>query len=305
MHRSRFHRSASARAVVALIAAFLLGPLSASAQNVALSSADAQHIGADVYIYGYPLVTMELTRRSFVNVAHASASSAPMGQFANMVAYPAVDDHRVTAPNADTLYSTAWVDVSHEPYVLSVPNMNGRYFLLPMLDGWTTVFQVPGKRTTGTLAHKFLIVGPDWQGTAPPGLTQYRSPTGLVWILGRIYCTGTKADYAATHALQAKLSLVPLSAYGKTYQPPAHAVNPAWTHQGSVRDQVAALSPDQFFALLAEPMKTNPPTRDDRPMEAEMAKIGMVSGKSWEASETRSRGAQGTAIRAETRRAAH
>ena len=284
MFRSRFRPSAHACAAIALVTALLLEPVSpAAAQPVALSSADAQHVGTDVYIYGYPLVTMELTRRSFVNVAHASTTSAPMGQFANLAAYPAVDDHRVTAPNADTLYSTAWLDVSHEPYVLSVPNMSKRYFLLPMLDGWTTVFQVPGARTTGSLAHKFLIMGPDWHGTVPPGLTQYRSPTGLVWILGRIYCTGTKADYAAVHALQAKLSLVPLSAYGKPYQPPANHVNPAWVQKGSVREQVAAMSADQYFALMAELMKTNPPTRDDGPMVAEMAKMGMVPGKSWDA----------------------
>ena len=60
----------------------------------------------------------------------------------------------------------------------------------PMLDGWTDVFQVPGKRTTGTGAQTYAITGPGWKGTLPEGVKEYKSPTALVWILRRIYCTG-------------------------------------------------------------------------------------------------------------------
>ena len=84
----------------------------------------------------------------------------------------------VTAPNADTLYTIAWLDVSKEPWIVSIPDMKGRYFLFPMLDGWTNVFQVPGKRTTGTKAQKYAITGPGWTGTLPAGVTEYKSPTG-------------------------------------------------------------------------------------------------------------------------------
>ena len=97
----------------------------------------------------------------------------------------------MTAPNADTLYTTAWLDVSKEPWIFSIPDMGDRYYLMPMLDGWTNVFQVPGKRTTGDKAQKYAITGPGWSGTLPAGVTEYKSPTAMVWILGRIYCTGT------------------------------------------------------------------------------------------------------------------
>src|SRR5512138_2174239 len=75
------------------------------------------------------------------------------------------------------------------------------YALFPMLAGWTTVFADPGKRTTGTGAQKYAITGPGWSGTLPEGVTEYKSPTAIVWILGRIYCTGTPEDYKAVHAL--------------------------------------------------------------------------------------------------------
>jgi hypothetical protein len=188
----------------------------------------------------------------------------------------------VTAPNADTLYTTTWIDVSKEPWVLSIPDMKGRYFLFPMLSGWTDVFQVPGKRTTGTKAQTYAITGPAWTGTLPKGVTEYRSPTGLVWILGRIYCTGTPQDYKEVHALQDKVSIVPLSAYGTKYTPPAGAVDPAVDMKTAVRSQVDALDAKAYFGLLATLMKDNPPAAEDAPMVAKLARIGVVPGQEFD-----------------------
>jgi len=124
--------------------------------------------------------------------------------------YPTAAFRDVTAPNSDTLYNTAWLDVGKEPWILSLPKVDGRYYLFPMLDGWTSVFQVPGKRTTGTGPQKYAITGPGWRGALPSGVKQYESPTSIVWLLGRIYCTGTPEDYAAVHALEndSKLMIV-------------------------------------------------------------------------------------------------
>jgi len=238
----------------------------------------------DAYIYGYPLVTMDMTRKFMTNYAAVEGSRGPMGQIIKLRTYPAVDDHAVTAPNADTLYTTAWLDVSKEPWVFSIPDMGDRYYLMPMLDGWTDVFQVPGKRTTGGKAQTYVITGPGWSGTLPAGVTEYKSPTGIVWVLGRIYCTGTRDDYAKVHALQDKFSLVPLSSYGKPYTPLPGEVDNALDMKTAVRDQVDALGVNEYFNYLARLMKTNPPTPDDAPMVAKMAKIGLVPGQDFDAS---------------------
>jgi hypothetical protein len=206
-----------------------------------------------------------------------------MGQFARLRNYPAVDDHSVTAPNADTLYTLTWLDVSKEPWVLSIPDMKDRYFLFPMLDMWTNVFQDPGKRTTGTKAQKYAITGPGWSGALPAGVTEYKSPTGIVWVLGRIYCTGTPADYQAVHALQDKVTAVPLSAYGKTYVPPP-ATTDAALDMKEPRGQVNALDGVAYFKLFAELLKTNPPAAEDAPMLEKLAKIGIVPGQDFDAS---------------------
>lgn len=241
-------------------------------------------IATDAYIYGYPLVTMEMTRRIMTNMATPEGNRAPMGQFAKAREYPNASFRDVTAPNADTLYTTAWIDVGKEPWVLSIPDMKGRYFLLPMLDGWTNVFQVPGSRTTGMGAQTYAITGPEWSGSLPAGVKEYKSPTGLVWILGRIYCTGTKDDYAAVHAAQDEFKLAPLSSYGKAYVPPAGKVDPTIDMKKAVREQVNGMDATAYFTLLAQLMKANPPAASDAAALARFAKIGLVSGKEFDAS---------------------
>lgn len=241
-------------------------------------------LATDAYIFGYPLVTMEMTRRIMTNVAEPVGTRAPMGHIIKLRNYPDASFKDVTAPNADTLYTTAFFDVGKEPWVLSVPDMKDRYFLLPMLDGWTTVFHVPGKRTTGTGAQTYAITGPGWKGTLPEGVKEYKSSTNIVWLLGRIYCTGTPEDYAAVHKLQDEFKLAPLSAYGKPYTPPAGKADPAIDMKTAVRDQVNRMDAVSYFTLLCELMKTNPPSEADAAQLARFASIGIVPGQSFDAS---------------------
>ena len=189
--------SSSLLAVAAVGCSFpVIAQADVASQEAVLSAA------VDAYIYGYPLAILDMTRRQLTNVATAEPTRAPMGQLRRLRSYPAVDDHSVPAPNADTLYTDAWLDVSKEPMVLTIPDMHDRYFMMPMLSGWTDVFQSPGTRTTGERRQTYVITGPRWSGTLPTGITENKSPTGIVWLLGRIYCTGTPEDYAKVHALQ-------------------------------------------------------------------------------------------------------
>jgi hypothetical protein len=244
-------------------------------------------LATDAYVFGYPLVTMEMTRRVITNVAAPVGTKAPMGQIIKLREYPNSSFRDVTAPNADTLYTTSFFDVGKEPWVLSIPDMKDRYYLMPMLDGWTTVFQVPGKRTTGTKAQTYAITGPGWKGPLPAGVKEYKSPTNIVWLLGRIYCTGTPEDYAAVHKLQDEFKLVPLSFYGKPYTPPAETVDPSIDMKTAVRDQVNRMSANEYFTLLCKLMKDNPPTTADAPQLQKFEKIGIVAGKDFDPSKLR------------------
>ena len=240
-------------------------------------------LATDAYICGYPLVTMEMTRRVITNVTAPVGTRGPMGQIIKLRKYPDASFRDVTAPNADTLYTMSFFDVGKEPWVLSIPDMNGRYALFPMLDGWTTVFQVPGKRTTGTGAQTYAVTGPGWKGTLPAGVKEFKSPTNIVWLLGRIYCTGTPEDYAEVHKLQDQLQLVPLSSYGKPYTPPAGTVDPSIDMKTAVREQVNRMDAVAYFTLLCKLMRDNPPAAADAPQLAKFARIGIVPGQDFDA----------------------
>ena len=109
-------------------------------------------------------------------------------------------------------------------------------------------------------------------------MKEYKSPTSLVWVLGRIYCTGTPEDYAAVHKMQDEISIVPLSSYGKAFTPPAGKVDPNIDMKTPVRDQVNAMDTAAYFNLLATLLKDNPPAAADAPMVAKMAKLGIKPG---------------------------
>lgn len=275
------HKKIGTRIINVLL--MVLMPLSGMTQEK-LSEKEALQIGTEAYIYGYPLITMEMTRKVMTNVEKPEGTKAPMGMFMNAREYPNASFRDVTAPNADTLYSTAWLDLSKEPYVLNIPDEKDRYFLMPMLSGWTDVFVVPGKRTTGTNAQTYVIVGPDWKGKLPSELKEIKSPTNMVWILGRTYCTGTPEDYKAVHALQDQYKLTPLSHYGKEYVAPKGSVDPSVDMKTPVRDQVNKMDVITYFKKLAQLLKDNPPSDKDAPILAKMKKIGIIPGEDFQIS---------------------
>jgi hypothetical protein len=142
---------------VLLFVALAAQPPSRAKADDSVGPVEAVQIAVDAYIYGYPLVTFDMVRKQQTNVAASDAEHAPMGQMIKMRTYPAVDNHCCAAPNADTLYTESWLDVLKEPYVITIPDMGDRYYILPMLDGWSDVFFVAGSHTTGGKAQTYAI----------------------------------------------------------------------------------------------------------------------------------------------------
>jgi hypothetical protein len=244
---------------------------------------EAAKVGVDAVVYGLPLVIAELTKRVQTNVAAPEPNAhAPVNQFGSMVKYPTAADKDIVRMNVDTLYSFAFLDLTAEPIILSVPDTRGRYYLMPLIDAWTNVFASPGKRTTGTKAGNFAITGPGWTGTLPAGMTEYKSPTNLVMIGGRTQASGP-ADYPAVNAIQKQYKVTPLSAWGKPYTPPAGVVNPGVDMSPPV-EQVAKMSAATYFKTLAALLQASPPPPADAPMLAQLAKIGIVPGQDFDMS---------------------
>jgi hypothetical protein len=258
-------------------------PMAASAQ---LSTTEAVDIATNAYVYGYSLVTTDVTRIQMSNVAKAGMLNAPLNQFANVPRYPPADYRGVSAPNADTLYSLAWLDLA-EPQVFSHPDMGNRFHLFPMIDLWMTIFASPGTRDGDSKAANYLITGPGWKGKVPKGMKHISSATRYIVILGRTYANGTDADYKAVNALQAQYRITPLAAWGKPFTPKAPPVdaNPGISMTDKPQDVILAMGTEGYFNWLSKRMcDAAKPYAADAPALARFTKIGLEPCKPFEMS---------------------
>jgi hypothetical protein len=255
---------------------------STQAADNTLSPEAAHAIAVDAYIYFYPLVTMDITRKQSVNIEPGKEfGKGPMNMFVSIPAYPPADLKTVVRINFDTLYSIAWLDLTKEPQIVSVPDTHGRFYLLPMLDMWSDVFASPGWRTTGTQAGNFLVTPPGWSGTVPAGFTQIAAPTPYVWIIGRTRTDGP-ADYVAVHEIQAGYTVTALSQWGKSPQPVTVTIDPTVDMKTPPKVQVDTMPADKYFTYAVELLKLHPPHITDQPIIAQMKRIGIEPGKSFD-----------------------
>jgi hypothetical protein len=278
-----------------LLCALALAPMvmaQSTPQATALSEQDAHAIGVDAYLYFYPLMTMDLTRKQFTNIEPGKEfGKGPMNTFTSVPEYPPANSKVVVRPNFDTLYSLAWLDLTKEPMIVSVPDTGGRYYLLPMLDMWTDVFASPGWRTTGTQAGNFLVAPLGWRPDLrdrfieefklPKDIQRLDAPTPYVWIIGRTKTDGPP-DYEAVHKIQAGYKVTALTEWGKAPKPVEGKIDPSVDMKTPPKIQVDTMPAGKYFAYAAELLKLHPPHLTDEPMIAQMKRIGLEPGKSFD-----------------------
>lgn len=275
------------RSVVAIFLGLFLAPalvqgVSAQSAQPALTEAEAHAIGVDAYIYFYPLVTMDITRKQSTNIeAGKEFGKGPMNMFVNVPAFPSADMKLVVRVNFDTLYSIAWLDLTKEPQIVSAPDTGGRFYLLPMLDMWSDVFASPGWRTTGTQAGSFLVTPPGWTGTVPAEMSRISAPTPYTWVIGRTKTDGP-SDYDAVHKIQAGYKVTALSDWGKVPKPVEAKIDPSIDMKTPPKTQADSMPADKYFAYAAELLKLHPPHLTDQPIVAQMKRIGIVPGQSFD-----------------------
>ena len=206
-------------------------------------------------------------------------------------------------PNFDTLYSIAWLDLTKEPAVISVPDTGGRYYLLPMLDMWTDVFASPGWRTTGTQAGNSWSTPPGWSRlrTVLDGVQAAEAPSAstlrYVWIIGRTKTDGPP-DYDAVHKIQAGFKVTLLSDWGKPPKPVEVKIDPSVDMKTPPKVQVDTMPAGKYFAYAAELLKLHPPHITDEPIIAQMKRIGIEPGKSFDIEKVSPGGEEGARRRA-------
>lgn len=221
-------------------------------------------VAEKAYRFGFPLVIMDITRQ---------VQTAPVGlnRLSHARKFPDATYTDFVSPNADTLYSIAWLDLKHSPVIFTVPEMKDRYYLMQFMDAWTNVYASIGPRTTGNAAASLFFTGPDWKGEVPEGMVHFPCPTNMSWLLGRIRANGPE-DCKAVNALQDRFEL--------------EAIVPKKTDTAPVVDrktppivQADALDAEEFFCRLNRLMADNPPAAADAPVMKEFQRIGVAPGR--------------------------
>lgn len=279
-----------------LLAATALGTLTTAVGAIAgavrplqaaeLTAEEARRIATDAYIYGYSLMTTNVTRIQMSNVAKVEEIKAPLGTFFNIRKYPPATYRGVSATNADTLYSVAWLDLA-EPMVFSHPAVPDRFFTFELVDLWMIVHASVGSNTTGSAAETYLFTGPGWKGEVPEGMIHMPFPTRYMVVLGRTYALDTPEDLAKVHKLQDQYKVQPLSSWGKPYTFVASPVDkdPGVPMNEHPQKALLDLGTERYFDWMALLMGSDaPPAAKDAPMVERMARLGIVPGKPFDSS---------------------
>jgi hypothetical protein len=244
-----------------------------------MDAGEAREVSVNAYCFLYPLVTMETTRQQATNVeVGVRPGSGPMNVFSHMREFPTAEFRAVVRPNFDTLYSSAWLDLTAGPVVVSAgADPDGRYYELPMYDMWTDVFAVPGQRTTGIGPGAWAVVPPGWEGGLPKGVNRVEAPTPHLWIIGRTQTNG-RADYPVVHKIQDEFALTPLSHWGGQAPPVSAAIDPTIDMETPPLDQVNQMPAEDFFTRGLGLMKRHPTHLTDWSLVAQMRRLGLTAG---------------------------
>jgi len=262
-------------AVIVIMAMVLpLGSVTATT-DIGMTDDDLHDLVIMAYIYSFPVYEMYRTRYTAV-YDQENPARTDLNEFLDRRELLDHTDRRVVSPNNDTLYSSAWLDLSLEPVILSVPDTNGRYYVMPFMDFYTNVFDSVGMRTTGTEAGDYVIAGPEWDGETPDGLPVIGSPTNSVWLIGRTLVDG-EWDLPDVHEIQDQYELTPLSLWE---DPEAEAK--VITDLENPPPAPDPEDPWNFFEIVNIGMTENPPPDVEAPLMCLFAQIGVGPGQTFD-----------------------
>jgi hypothetical protein len=245
--------------------------------NAHLTSIDVAAASEDAFVFAYPLVLMELMRIAMTSVPEPDENTmrAPVNRLVHTRRRHGANPR--ATPQADTLISSAWLDLADGPIVLSVPETHGRYYVISIIDLWTNVFASIGPRTTGTGAGAYAIgLGGAHAGRLPAGVIGIDAPTPHVLIAGQT-CMGRGEDDAVEHGY----GLAPL---GRPATARAATAMPAHDAGGSPpAELIDRLDAEAFFGMARRLLADNPPRAEDRHVIDRARQAGLLTpcGDAW------------------------
>jgi hypothetical protein len=260
----RAHRVAAA--VAAVLAAAAAAPSAGAA--AAVTPREAGGLGQQAYLYGFPLLEFLRVRRTATSVRCPDAKGdVPVNAFSNATRFATPAERTIVAPNVDTLYSIAHLDLGRGPVVLSHPSTGRRYFVFQFLDPYTNTIGYVGTRTTGARAGRFAITWTKRRGRRVPGARVVSSPARRVWVIGRTLAS-TRVDQRRALTLMRRYRLIPRGGerrFGRC--------RPGKRREARTPTALA------FLDALGRALAQNPPPARDRPLLQRLATVGVGPGR--------------------------
>lgn len=240
------------------------------------SIAETKAIAEEAYIYGLPIVMNYAVMYEFSVDKNSGQYKAPFNQIENQARVFTYEDTSIPTPNSDTPYSSVWTDLRAEPIVLSIPAVEKeRYFSVMLCDGNTFNFGYIGSRATGNEAGDYLVAGPDWKGTTPPGIKKvFQSTTQFALVAYRTQLFNP-ADMPNVVKIQAGYKAQPLSSYLKQPPPPA----PPTINFPKINKEMVKTG---FFDYLDFALQFAPAGPEEKEIRAKLARIGIGPGKTFD-----------------------
>jgi hypothetical protein len=238
----------------------VLAVVSATASGTVRPHSGTRQTAAQAYVYGLAPLDEQRVIENF-----------PADTLINVTQLSTPAERLVPAPNVDTLYTVARLELASGPIVVHVPEEHGRYYTLQLLDAYTNTFNYIGRRATGTHAGSFAITPPGWHGQLPSGVKRISAPTATVWVLGRTLVNGP-ADVPNVNAIQHQYTLTPLRGFKGPPLPsvflPGSALRPPPVPQGLA-----------FYDAMDAIMQRDPPPHSDAAALGRFAAIGIGPGR--------------------------
>jgi hypothetical protein len=242
-------------------------------QMLTLTSAKARLLGADAFVFGFPLLLMTATMRAAVG-----ENGTGPNRYVHLRRFPDPSTKTIVGANTDTLYSLAWLDLGSRPLLLGIPDTGGRHYLISLLDAWTNAFASFAPRRFGGGGARLAIVGPGWRGRLPEGTHRIHAPTNVALEILHLHAHG-RGDLEASLRIQEQLTMAPLDAPGPAVLADSSAVDaPASDPLPAAHRAIMEMDAPRFFAELAAQMRANPAASADQATIDRLAEIGIHPG---------------------------
>lgn len=276
-------RAAGALAVAGAVLAAAAPGASAGAAAAWTPDAAAAATLAQAYEYGVPVLKMQRTyaTSTSLNVPNGRGGG-PVNQFSHFSRLADAKDRTVVAPNSDTLYSMAWLDLSKQPQVIHTAKGTKRFHVIPLMSPYEENFANIGSPDKALPDGDYLVTGPKFTGRVPKGLRRIRSPYDRVWIIGRTYINGA-SDLAATRKVMRTYKITPLNRWDPkrpyAYTPPKPKRIDRTRNDAHIPGTGPGEDPAIFWDALGDQLAQFPPPAADRPILARLAKLGIGPGR--------------------------